>query len=1334
MRPQDANRAPRVAALYGVPGVGKSTLAAAFASATRTRRVFSDGVAWLAAGPGFQVLAAARDLLQLAAPGTRLPETDSEVDVALAVLGGRELLIVLDDVRDPDTALPFVKALGPGGRVLLTTLDQAVATALGAIEIAVDQLDDEASRGLLAEWVSGPLPAEAEVVLEACDGLPFALAIVGAMIANRTPWRVVAEALDARRLDLLAGQFPEYPHRTVLGVLAASFDALAADNPRAADCYLELAGFQPGAVLTRSAMIRLWSRPDRLTPLEAELVLPVLERRLLLHGRPGGDGFTLHSLHESFVRLRHPDPPSLARALVASYQADKGPAEWADLDDDGYLFDNLIGHLAALDDRATVLEVVTRAWIQRQWLRRRDLGQALDDARRAIDLAAGTPVDLASLARLGVLSGQIAATLRRAPSGLVGALASVGDVDQALRWAGDKPDAAERFAALVAVAGALLMSGALSLARRVCRVAAETIASVGGTVEAGSLPGLTALNAVHALVDFPYPDQWEGTNDELVAMARLPLDALEVLAPLAWRAGAVADLVLVTNPSWELYGHLIPLVAVEELAAQGEPSVAEALLDAYPQLVSEDDADDLVNAARYRHAIAAAAVGRFEAARDAIDRLPADYQGVGRRGLARNLARTGRIDEAVELLGSIDDRTVAEDALSDIVETTLARAVPEECRRVAVVAEAEGQPAAADWLSAAAGDPGAGRRFVEAEDATLALRVGVTLADIHWQRGAHKPAMETVRALVPIAERALGPQWWAPDTLDIPQQLADPAASLAALLVRTRGPMPAGFVIVTTGIEQSWGATPRFKLTFIREFAASGRFGEALELTSVGLSPGGRALGLANALLAVDVSGSDPGLGEQVRAAARDLADELHQEAGGEELDDVLADVLMAHGLEGEISAVADALDTRTDLPRALSARATLLAGEGRGEQIRELARRILADRRLTVPDAKARAMVLTAVAACRGGRSPELEAAARLLADVEVAAGALDVLAEVIDLHGRNGSLDTAADLAKSIPAGPVAELADALPSSRRLEYPLEITERDIAAAAVARAVAAAAMVLVAVRAGRKRTARKWLRLAEQFLAGANWVAPYLNVSPAVARYLWAARYALDSKIRPEDASLAASVAWYLWDRGHRAAAVRLARELLDRPRGLLPGEQDSGPRILDAEDYLRDVQVDDAVRGCLAGLVAMAAAADGNRDQMAKAIAQVDLEALRGLPSLGLAEHAEYYARVAIGLHRAGEPETAIEMLQLAAESSLTMARRGELTSFQRLCQAVVELLPPDEAVLVWAQWLQAAAQSDAYVVLGIIASYVRWLPAADLAGIVVNPETGDLEPGPR
>ncbi|AEH10718.1 MULTISPECIES: hypothetical protein [Protofrankia] len=935
----------------------------------------------------------------------------------------------------------------------------------------------------------------------------------------------------------------------------------------------------------------------------------------------------------------------------------------------------------------------------------------------------------------------------------------MGDVDQALRWAGDQPDPLERFAALLAVAAALLKDGALTRARQVCRVAAETIAALGGTVEAGALPGLTALNAVHALVHFPQPDEWEGTDDDLVAMARLPLDALVGLAPLAWRSGAVAELAAVTNPFWELYGHLLPLVAVEELAVRGESAAAEGLLDAYPPPVDGGDGDDLVNAARYRYAVATAAVGRFGTARAAVDGLPAGYRAVGRRGLARALARAGRLDEAVGLLGSIDDATVADDTLFDIVDAALARAVPEECRWLAAVAEAGGQPVAADQLSAAAGDPGAGRRFTRGDDDALALRVGVSIAGIHWQRGAKAPAVETVRALVPVAQRLLGPQWWAPDTLDAPPWLAGPAASLAALLVRTGEPMPEGFVGVTRGIEHLWGTTPPFKVTFIREFAASGRFGEAMELTSLISWPGGRALSLANALAAVDVSRLDPGLADpgladqgladqgladQVRAAARDLADELGREAGDATgaagdagdtgnavLDDVLAEILFVHGLDGEARALTDALATRTDLPMTLGARAVLLAGAGRADQTRELVRRVLVDRALKVPDARARALLLTAVAARRDGPCPELTAAAGLLARVRVAAGVLDVVA----------------DLARSTPAGPVAEIADTLPSSRVLQWPGEISTQEIAAAAAVRAVGAAAMVLVAIRAGRGRAARKWLRVAEGFVAGAERLSPgATGVPAAVARYLWAARAALDPKTHPEDAGLAASVAWYLWDRGHRPAAVRYAREVLDHlagPLDMLVGGRDDGRIIFDAEEFLHDAQADDAARACLTALLAMAAAgngdagggdAGGGRELVGQPAGTLDLDALRGLSSLAFAERAEYHARIAIGLHRAGQPDAAMEMLGLAAESSMTMARRGELAPFERLCQAVAELLPPDEAVLVWTRWLQAAARSDSYHALGMIASYVRWSPASDLAGIAVDPRTGDLESRPR
>lgn len=1336
MRPQDAGRAPRAAVLYGVPGSGKSTVAAAFAAATRTRRAFSDGIVWLTAGPEFQPLAAARELLRLAAPGTRLPEAESEIDVRLtAALDSRELLVVLDDVRDPDAAVPFVNALGAGARLVLTTLDQAVATALGAVQIAVGRFDEGTSRALLADWAGGgPLPIEAEVVLEACDGLPFALAMVGAMIANRTPWEDVAQALDARRLDELAGRFPGYPHRTVLAVLAASYEALAADDPRAAECYLELAGFQPGAVLTRSVLVRLWARPGRLSPLEARLVLPVLERRLLLQSQPDGDGFRLHGLHEDFVRIRHPDPAALARALVMSYREEKGSADWAELTDDGYVFDHLVGHLAALDDRSTLFEVVTREWIQRQWRRSGDLAQALDDARHTIDVAVRPPVDLVHIARLSVLAGQITVTLREASPWLIGALAEAGDVDRALRWAGDHPDAPERFGALVGVAQALLNDGALTMAGRVCRVAAETIAALGGPVESGILPSLTGLNAVHALVDFPHPDQWEGTTDELVAVVRMPLDALVRLAPLAWQADALADLVTVTNPSWELYGHLLPLVAVEELAGRGEPVVARALLAACPEPpAGKGREDDFVNAARYRYAVATAAVGDFDAARVLIDGLPRDYRTVGLRGLARHLARTGRIDEAVELLDSIDDDIVTDQTFVDILDAALDRSVPDECRRLAAVAEARDRPYAADMLSAASGDPAAGLRFLQADDPAVALGVGVDIAGVHWACGAHAVAVELVRALVPIAEEVLGAQWWAPKLVDVEQELERAATDLASLLVRSGEPMPEGFDAVTPAVERLWGGTPLFKLGFIKDLAASGRFAEAMEVVQLPSATGGRALCLATALAWTESPAMDQAPADQVREAMYALAELLTTaSSGGEALDEALADILHVHGLDGWVAPLVEALSTRADLPLAQGVRAGLLPGAGRPEEVRELARQALEMRALAVPTARARALVLAAAASRRTGMSTELAALRDLLTDVREAAGALDLLAELIDLHGRHVSPAAAADLARTVPAGVEAELADTWLSGETLEYPMEIPDRNIAAAAAARATSAAAMVLVLVRVGDETQARTWLQTCEEYLECTEDISRGAGVAEYVARYAWAARCALDPTAGPEDPGTAASVAWYLWDRGHHSAAVRFAREFLDRVHHplieALAGQ--NGPHIHFAEDFMREGEVFSAARTSLIALLATAAAADGDARLAAEIATEVNLLEMKAMSSLSYAEGASYQAAVAIGLKAAGRSEEAMELLEWAAQHGLTMARRGELAAFERLCQALVELFPADDAHTVWAYWLQAAAQSGAYAALGMIACYLRRLPPDMLEAIVVDTETGELE----
>lgn len=113
----------------------------------------------------------------------------------------------------------------------------------------------------------------------------------------------------------------------------------------------------------------------------------------------------------------------------------------------------------------------------------------------------------------------------------------------------------------------------------------------------------------------------------------------------------------------------------------------------------------------------------------------------------------------------------------------------------------------------------------------------------------------------------------------------------------------------------------------------------------------------------------------------------------------------------------------------------------------------------------------------------------------------------------------------------------------------------------------------------------------------------------------------------------------------------------------------------------------------------------------------------------ALALADQSEVGACTAIGLYRGGAKDAAAEQLTAAAEPAFTLARRGELGPFRRLCQALLALLPPDQAVLTWAEWLVAAASAGADEALGLIAAYVRWIPEDDLTNVVVSAHTGQL-----
>jgi len=349
-RPTVITSAKQTTALQGMGGVGKSVIAAAFARATEMRRAFTDGVIWLTIGENPDPSANMK-LVGLAFGDD--PVNYVDLDTARArlpkVLSDKVCLIVLDDVWNVAHATPFVNALGPRCRLLITTRDGGLVTALGAQEHGLDVLTDAAALQLLANWCDqdvGLLRSEAVSVANECGNLPLALALCGAMARDGTPWSDMLEALEEADLTFIEGKIPNYPYPDVLKALKVSVDALAKENPAAAEHYYKLAVFPADEAVPEVAVLTFWLHTDELKERDARRLLTTLERKALL--RLEGEGphrlVSLHDLQYDYLRGVVGDLSSLHSQLLEAYQQ-KCADGWQSGPNDGYFFEHLAYHL-----------------------------------------------------------------------------------------------------------------------------------------------------------------------------------------------------------------------------------------------------------------------------------------------------------------------------------------------------------------------------------------------------------------------------------------------------------------------------------------------------------------------------------------------------------------------------------------------------------------------------------------------------------------------------------------------------------------------------------------------------------------------------------------------------------------------------------------------------------------------------------------------------------------------------------------------------------------------------------------------------------------------------
>ncbi|MDF0676034.1 MAG: NB-ARC domain-containing protein [Nitrospira sp.] len=379
----------QIVCVTGMPGIGKSSLAAAAARMTDVRRAFQNGVVWLSVGRPADTSPASlndklnelkRSLIVAVAKAFDQPTDFGDLDrgeAALArILAPLRTLLVLDDVWNREIIELFRNALGHRCRLLITTRQQYLATDFGTGDIQPQLLSPDEAQRLLARWAgvdSEALPTEARALAGACGGLPLATALVGAINAGgRNRWSQTLQALQSADLAALQRRLPGYPYPNLLQALHASVEFLRSDvdveplKDKITDLYASLAVFPEDDAIPESAIVVLWLAAGVPEPSCVQVIDMLVERWLLTKRAPGH--FALHDVQHDYVRALAGDLRVLHSKLVDAYRA-RAPRGWTGGSLDNYCRARLAHHLVRAGRPAELHQLLleTRADSRNGW-------------------------------------------------------------------------------------------------------------------------------------------------------------------------------------------------------------------------------------------------------------------------------------------------------------------------------------------------------------------------------------------------------------------------------------------------------------------------------------------------------------------------------------------------------------------------------------------------------------------------------------------------------------------------------------------------------------------------------------------------------------------------------------------------------------------------------------------------------------------------------------------------------------------------------------------------------------------------------------------------------
>jgi NB-ARC domain/APAF-1 helical domain len=346
-----------VSAIYGLGGVGKSVMAAALAHDREVQDVCADGVLWVTLGQNPDLLPCLYGWVQALGDYDFNPTTiDSASSHLRSLLRDKKMLLVVDDAWQCEHVTPF-QVGGEGCRVLVTTREahMEVMSEAEALELLLSKAQ---VKSLTTEEEE-----QAKKLIGAVGGLPLAVDLAGAQIADGLSWDELLRDLEAEIAYLESLDRPnadgvrDEKTRKRLSLKASlnlSLKILTAEQLQ----QFAWLGVLPEDVSIQPDMAAtLWSIPLR----QAKAILRNFRAKALLLSGVQGVGqefsYRIHDLMHDLARglltgEGEKDIPGLALKwqdahgiLLDRYRQQAKDNQWHTLPNDGYIYSYLTWHM-----------------------------------------------------------------------------------------------------------------------------------------------------------------------------------------------------------------------------------------------------------------------------------------------------------------------------------------------------------------------------------------------------------------------------------------------------------------------------------------------------------------------------------------------------------------------------------------------------------------------------------------------------------------------------------------------------------------------------------------------------------------------------------------------------------------------------------------------------------------------------------------------------------------------------------------------------------------------------------------------------------------------------